>query len=71
MYLVMLVYSLLVRQLRQSSAKEWAFRRLTTIGEACRAVLKETLRQTLEWALQQVAPKSKKTQHITALLGLN
>ena len=71
MYLVMLVYSLLVRQLRQSHAKEWAFQRLTTIGEACRAVMKETLRQTLEWAMQQVAPNSCKTQHITALLGLN
>jgi hypothetical protein len=70
MYLVMLVYSLLVRQLRQSCAKEWAFRRLTTIGEACRAVLKETLRQTLEWAIQQATTNPRKTQHITALLGL-
>ena len=71
MYLVMLAYSLLVRQLRQSSAKEWAFRRLTTIGEACRAVLNETLRSTLEWALRQVAGNNQKTSHITAILGLN
>jgi hypothetical protein len=71
MYLVMLAYSLLMRQLQQSRAKEWAFRRLTTIGQACRAVLHETLRNTIEWAIRQVAPNSNKTQHITALLGLN
>lgn len=70
MYLVMLVYSLLVQQLRQGCAKEWALTRLTTIGEACRAVLKQTLRQTLEWALQQVSPNSPKIHHVTALLGL-
>jgi hypothetical protein len=46
MYLVMLAYSLLVRQLRQGHAYEWAYRKLTTIGEACRAILHETLRST-------------------------
>ena len=45
MYLVMLAYSLLMRQLRQGRAKEWAFQRLMTIGEACRAMMKETLRR--------------------------
>jgi hypothetical protein len=70
MYLVMLAYSLLMRQLKQSSAKEWAFRRLTTIGEACRAVLNETLRTTLEWAIRHAADNPHKAQHITAILGL-
>ena len=70
MYLVMLAYTLLMRQLRQARAKEWAFRRLTTIGEACRAVLNDTLRTTIEWAVQQVAENPKKARHITALLGL-
>jgi hypothetical protein len=70
MYLVMLVYSLLVRQLQQNCAKEWAFRRLTTIGEACRAVLKETLRDTIDWAIQQAAENPHKSHHITANLGL-
>jgi hypothetical protein len=70
MYLVMLAYSLLMRQLKQSSAKEWAFRRLTTIGEACRAVLNETLRTTLEWAIRHAADNPHKVQHITAILGL-
>ena len=70
MYLVMLAYSLLVRQLKHRHAKRWAFRKLTTIGEACRAVLDETLRTTIEWVIRQVAEKPEKAQHITALLGL-
>jgi hypothetical protein len=70
MYLVMLAYSLLMHQLRRSSAKEWAFRRLTTIGEACRAVLGETLKSTLEWAVQQVVQNPGKAAHIPTLLGL-
>jgi len=41
MYLVMLAYSLLMSQLRQGRAREWALQRLTTIGEACRAMLRE------------------------------
>ena len=45
MYLVMLAYSLLVSQLRQNCAREWALHRLTTIGEACRAMLRENLRR--------------------------
>jgi hypothetical protein len=70
MYLVMLAYSLLMRQLRQPTAKEWAFQRLTTIGEACRAVATETLRTTLAWAMDQVAQNSRKPQHVIAQLGL-
>ena len=37
----MLAYSLLMGQLKQGRAKEWALHRLTTIGEACRAMIKE------------------------------
>ena len=70
MYLVMLAYSLLMKQLRQPSAKEWAIERLTTIGQACRAVARETLRTTLDWAMEQVAMRSKKPQHVMAQLGL-
>jgi hypothetical protein len=53
MHLVMLAYSLLMRQLRQGHAYEWAYRKLMTVGEACRAILCETLRQTLTWAMDQ------------------
>jgi hypothetical protein len=57
MYLVMLAYSLLMIHLKQSRAKTWALSRLTTIGQACRAVTAETLRTTLQWAIDQVTQK--------------
>ena len=70
MYLVMLAYTLLMRQLRNADAKEWALARLTTIGEACRAMLRETLRTTLTWALTQVTEFAKKPDFVFAKLGL-
>jgi DDE superfamily endonuclease len=54
MYLVMVAYSLLMKQLRQGHAYEWAYQRLTTIGQACRAIGRETLRTTLTWAIEHV-----------------
>lgn len=71
MYLVMLAYSLLVLQLKQSRAKSWAREWLTTIGQACRAVTAETLRTTLEWAIKQVTENSQQPHHVMAQLGLN
>jgi hypothetical protein len=70
MYLVMLAYSLLMRQLRHDRAKDWALARLTTIGEACRAMLRESLRTTLTWAIDQVTTNSQKIDHVFARLGL-
>jgi hypothetical protein len=70
MYLVMLAYTLLMTQLKQNRAKEWAFCKLTTIGEACRAVLRETMRSTLDWALEQVAEYSQSRDHVVAQLRL-
>jgi hypothetical protein len=70
MYLVMLAYSLLMRQLRQGRARDWALQRLTTVGEACRAMLRETLRTTLAWAIEQVTEKSRSLEHVVAQLGL-
>jgi len=60
LYLVFLAHSLLTRQLEPGRASagrracQWATQRLTTIGQACRAVLAETLRQTIEWVIQRV-----------------
>lgn len=70
MYLVMLAYSLLMSQLKQGHAKDWALCRLTTIGEATRAMLKETLRSTLSWAIEQVTENSRSYDHIVTKLGL-
>jgi len=71
MYLVMLAYSLLMSQLRQGRAREWALQRLTTIGEACRAILRENLRTTLAWVIEQVTEKERPFNHVIAQLGLS
>jgi hypothetical protein len=70
MYLVMLAYSLLMSQLNDSRAKDWALHRLTTIGEACRGVMHETLRTTLAWAIDQVTGNLQNKEHVMAQLGL-
>lgn len=70
MYLVMLAYSLLMTELRQSRAKTWACEWLKTIGQACRAINSEILRTTLQWAIAQVTENSQKPQHVIAQLGL-
>ena len=49
----------------------WAFCKLTTIGEASRAMLRETLRQTLTWAVDQIVNKSHKHQEVLVKLGLS
>lgn len=54
MYLVFLAHSLLMRHLRQGRACEWALQRLTTIGQACMAVTRQTLSQTISWALDHL-----------------
>jgi hypothetical protein len=69
-YLVMLAYSLLVSQLGQNCAREWALHRLTTIGEACRAMLRENLRATLAWTIKQVTEMERPFGHVIAQLGL-
>ena len=54
LYLVFLAYSVLMRQLGQGRARGWALERLTTIGQACMAVLRQTLSDTLAWVIQRI-----------------
>lgn len=70
MHLVMVAYSLLMKQLRQGHAYEWAYQQLTTIGEACRAVLRETLRTTLAWVIDRTKEDSWSKEHIMTHLNL-
>ncbi|REJ69525.1 MAG: IS701 family transposase [Planctomycetota bacterium] len=70
MHLVMLAYTLLMRQLRTSRAKEWAREKLTTIGQACRAVANETLDTTLRWAIAEITERSQQPRHVIVRLGL-
>lgn len=51
MYLVFLSHSLLMRPLRRPCA--WALQKLMTIGQACAAVLKETLADLVDWILER------------------
>ena len=71
MYPVILAYSLLMSQLRQGRACEWALHRLMTIGEACRAKPRENLRTTLAWVIEQVTEKERPFDHVVAQLGLS
>jgi hypothetical protein len=43
MHLVVLAYTALMRQVKHDRAHEWAHMRLTTIGESCRLIARETL----------------------------
>jgi hypothetical protein len=70
MYLVMLAYSLLMGELKHGRAKEWALHRLMTIGEACRAMVKEALRTTLAWAIEQVTEKGLSFERVVAQLRI-
>ena len=70
MHLVMLAYTILMRELRTRRGKEWATTRLTTIGQACREIVEETMRTTLEWAMSEITEKSRKPRHVIAQLGL-
>ena len=69
-YLVMLAYSLLMIQLKQGRATEWALHRLMTIGEACRAMLQEALRTTLTWAIEQVTERGQSVDRVMAQLRM-
>ena len=70
MYLVMLAHSLLMAELRQGRASEWAHRVLTTIGEACRAVLRETLGKTISWAIERATTDGWGQERIITHLAL-
>ena len=70
MYLVFLAYSVLMRQLRQRRARVWALQRLTTIGQACRAVARETLSRTIDWVIDRVREQGWNSRKIKAHLAL-
>jgi hypothetical protein len=68
MYLVMLAYSLLMRELRADRSRGWAFHRLKTIGQACRAMLDESFRATISWAIEQVQEHKKTRKFVLSKL---
>ncbi len=52
--MVFLAYSLLVRELDQTSVSGWAGVKLSTIGESCRALLKDSIRGMIGWIVEEV-----------------
>ncbi len=70
-YLVMLAHSLLMAALRQGRASDWAQTTLMTIGEACRAVKRDLLGKTIQWAVARAVRDSWRPERIIAHLGLS
>jgi hypothetical protein len=70
MYLVFLSHSLLMRVLQRRRPCAWALERLMTIGQACWAVLRETLSHTIGWALDRLQVDHWSRQQIKQQLEL-
>jgi hypothetical protein len=66
----MLAHSLLVAQMMQGRECEWARERLTTIGQARRAVLRETLGKTISWVIERVTAQGWDEGRVNAELAL-
>lgn len=70
MYMVFLAHSVLMRQLRQGRAREWARERLMTIGQACMSVLRQTLSDTISWVIERIEDDGWNFQRIKVQLAL-
>ena len=68
--MVFLTHSILMRQLRQGRAREWAQERLTTIGQACMSVLRQTLGDTISWAIDRIEDDGWDARRIKVNLAL-
>jgi len=71
MYMVFLAYSLLVCGMQRGRVSEWARERLTTIGQACMAVLRETLSDTLSWAIERIRQDGWDFERVKLQLALS
>lgn len=70
MYLVMLAHNLLMSEMHQSGLSDWAKVTLSTIGEACRSVLRETLGKTISWVIDKATNDLWNLDQIKAHLAL-
>jgi hypothetical protein len=75
MYMVFVAYSVLMRQLRSAmaDAREWALESANggmTIGQSCLAVLRETLSQTISWAIDRIQIDGWSCERIKVQLAL-
>ncbi|MDR1384568.1 MAG: hypothetical protein LBJ67_12100 [Planctomycetaceae bacterium] len=65
----MLACFLCVRKPDKTSRSKWASVKLTTIGESGHAMLKESLRNVINWVVEQLGFTGKTAKHIQALLA--
>jgi hypothetical protein len=70
MYLVFLAYSLLLPRVRGSRVRDWSNALASTIGEACRGVMRDTLGKTIRWALNKALTCAWSPDHICEALAL-
>ena len=73
MYLVFLSHALLMRplkQVKQGRARAWALQRLTTIGQARLAVMRQTLSDTISWVLERFTLDNWSIERIKTHLAL-
>ena len=68
-YCVFLAYSLLVRELDKTSVSDWACVKLTTIGESCRALLRESVRTMIGWIVGEVETVARGGGDVSRRLG--
>jgi hypothetical protein len=70
LYMVFLAHSVLMRHMRQGRACAWALERLTTVGQACLAVLRQTVSQTLTWAIERLQSDGWSCERVKTHLAL-
>ena len=73
--MVFLAYSLLIRELDKTNVSDWACVKLTTIGESCRALLRDSIRTMIGWIVEQLdVPMqrgAKQIEQVLRRLGLD
>jgi hypothetical protein len=68
-YLVTSAYSLLALELDKTKVSEWAHEKLTSIGECCRAMAKESMRHLIMWVVDQLDFTGKTEKRVRQLLA--
>lgn len=69
-YLVFLAHSLLLPQMSGSRARDWSTALVSTVGDACRAVLRDTLAKTIRWVVDKVREHAWSSEKVCATLAL-
>lgn len=69
-YLVFLAYSLLLPQMSGNRARDWSTALVSTVGDACRAVLRDTLARTIRWVVDKVREHAWSSEKVCATLAL-